>query len=168
MTNNYPNDLNAIRDAVLAARNKGQNQVPSVSVNNKGLIVQRSPDQAPEVLSKLPPQRFASEYFGLQKMPSGTQRWTSPDGTKGLLWSICTEVGDRFVFFTFKRSDGWQSLVVEPAVERHFQNPETGHLFSDGRLCFGEQLDELEEAYAKTVLWANGFAILLRTGVFPW
>lgn len=41
-----------------------------------------------------------------------------------------------------------------------------GHLFRDGRICFGEYggIETLDAAYAKSVIWANGFTIFDRTG----
>ncbi|HOI11762.1 MAG TPA: hypothetical protein PK313_14885, partial [Myxococcota bacterium] len=63
-----------------------------------------------------------------------------------------------------------QVKVVFPEVEGKY-NPHHGHLFHDGLICWGEPmrvgLPRMDHAYAKSVLWANGFSVFLRTAHFP-
>jgi hypothetical protein len=60
--------------------------------------------------------------------------------------------------------------VVSPEVEGRF-DPHACHLFADGRICLGHTADggmpTLEAAYARSVVWCNGFSVYLKTARFP-
>jgi hypothetical protein len=102
------------------------------------------------------------------KLPPDT-RLLEVDGIWGWLYSFRDELGDRYTMFAYHDGSQYQVKVVEPEVEGRF-SPHSGHLFGDGRICLSATLTglaTLELAYAKSVLWANGFSIFLRTGKFP-
>jgi len=60
--------------------------------------------------------------------------------------------------------------VVSPALSGEVDT-HACHLFSDGRICFGQSdgggMPTLLEAYTRSVLWANGYSVYLRTSSFP-
>lgn len=101
------------------------------------------------------------------KMPRGT-RFMEVGDIGGWLFRIVNEFGQPFEMFTYFDGDLYQTKVVSPAVEGKY-SPHEGHLFGDGRICYGHAAGQvsLEAAYAKAVLWASGFTIYQRTGVFP-
>jgi hypothetical protein len=116
----------------------------------------------------LPPHVIGEQMIVAQKLPRGT-RLLGVDDIYGWLYPIVNELGDRYTMFVYHDGSGYSVEVVEPEVEGRY-SPHHGHLFSDGRICFGttgSTLPSLELAYAKSVLWANGFSIFRRTGTFP-
>jgi len=103
-----------------------------------------------------------------EKLPAGT-RLLCVDGIYGWLYTIVDGLGERYTMFAYHDGSGYSVKVVEPTVEGRF-SPHSGHLFYDGRICFGPPgltLSSLDQAFAKSVLWANGFTVFLRTGTFP-
>ena len=91
-------------------------------------------------------------------------------GTRGWLYPVATEQGDRYRMFLWFDGAAYQVKVVEPPVERAAE-PHACHLFPDARLCLGGDpgggMPTLEGAFARSVLWANGYGEWLRTGRFP-
>ena len=92
------------------------------------------------------------------------------EGTRGWLYPVATEQGDRYRLFLWFDGATYQVKVVEPPVERAAE-PHACHLFPDARLCLGGDpgggMPTLEGAFARSVLWANGYSAWLRTGRFP-
>jgi len=101
------------------------------------------------------------------KMPRGT-RFIEVGGVGGWLFKIVNEFGKPFEMFTYFDGSLYQTKVVSPEVEGKY-SPHNGHLFDDGRICYGDSAgqSDLEGAYGKSVLWANGFTVFQRTGSFP-
>ena len=101
------------------------------------------------------------------KLPRST-RFLEVSGVGGWLFSIVNEFKQPFQMFLYFDGSLYQTKVVSPEVEGKY-NPHNGHLFSDGRICYGDSAGQasLEAAYAKSVLWANGFTVFQRTGTFP-
>jgi hypothetical protein len=99
--------------------------------------------------------------------PPHTQRLTV-DGVTGWLYSIVDEYGQPYTLFAYHDGSLYQVKVVFPEVEGRY-NPHHGHLYSDGRICFGPAggLDSLEHVYAKSVVWATGFTAFRHLGTFP-
>jgi hypothetical protein len=102
-------------------------------------------------------------------LPAATRHLTV-EGVRGWLYPVLSELGDSFQLFAFFDGSAYQVKVVEPAVEERF-DPHACHLFPDGRICFGGQdgggMPSLEAAFAKSVVWSNGFSVYLRTSRFP-
>lgn len=92
------------------------------------------------------------------------------DGVKGWLYPVASAHGDRYQLFLYFDGSAYQVKVVEPDVESR-ADPHACHLFPSGLICFGVEagggMPTLEAAYAKSVLWANGFSVYQRTGRFP-
>ncbi len=103
------------------------------------------------------------------QLPS-TTRYLVVGGVRGWLYPIDTEPGDRFRLFVYFDGHAYQVKVVDPAVEKAV-DPHACHLFPDGRVCLGEEpsggAPTLAEAYARSVVWCNGYSVYLRTGSFP-
>lgn len=101
-------------------------------------------------------------------LPSG-RRWVTVQGARGWLFPLATEAGDAFRLFLWFDGASYQVKVVDPDVSG--DDPHACHLFPEGRICMGRAhgggMPTLEDAYAKAVLWANGFGAYRRTGRFP-
>ncbi len=103
------------------------------------------------------------------KLP-GSTRHVVADGVRGWIYGVATELGDRYELFVWFDGGAYQVRVVSPDVEGRC-GLHACHLFPDGRICLGDDvtggMPTLEEAYAKSVVWANGFSLYLRTSTFP-
>lgn len=173
-------DLNRLRSMVLDNQAENANlptrQGDKVLVDREGAIrlgAQASPEEARQ-LSEVHQGTFASvarlerdRVLVARKFPRNT-RYLAMDNVPGFLYTLTSEVGDRYDLFTYHDGSLYQVLVVFPHIAGRY-SPHDGHLFSDGRICFGPEggLPDLEHAYAKSALWATGFSIFTRTGRFP-
>ena len=105
------------------------------------------------------------------KMPAGTKRIKSRDGTEGWLYGFKCAYGRFYKMFGYWDGSAYQVLVLEPALESKWKSVHSGHLYSNGSICFGSSSSggrpTLESAYAKSVVWANGMSTALATGTFP-
>lgn len=102
------------------------------------------------------------------KLPAST-RYLDVDGVRGWLYPVRTELGDAFRLFLWFDGAGYQVRVVEPDVEKRF-DPHASHVLPDGRLCLSETgagMGTLDAAYARSVVWCNGFSAFLREDRFP-
>ena len=92
------------------------------------------------------------------------------DGVRGWLYPVRSEAGDDFQLFLWFDGSAYQVKVARPDVDSHRSH--ACHLFADGRICLGEEagggLPTLLSAYARSVVWANGFSVFLRRGTFPY
>lgn len=174
-------DLNALRDRVLTNQNSGSTRpndpAKSVTVDREGnMHFPTQPDKAVGPQSQIPQETFAASLqediaTAGQYLPSNTRQITTDEGIAGFLYSFNTELGDNFTLFAFNDGANYQVQVVAPTVEDRFNNPHDGHIFSNGRICFGNGygagMPTLRDAFAKSVLWANGMSVAYRTGKFP-
>ncbi len=103
------------------------------------------------------------------KLPGSTRRIVA-DGVAGWLYPVASELGDRYELFVWFDGSAYQVKVVAPDLEGRC-GLHSCHLFPDARLCLGDDptggMPTLESAYAKSVVWANGFSVYQRTGRFP-
>ena len=103
------------------------------------------------------------------KLPS-TTRYVNVSGARGWVYPITTSLGDEFRLFLWFDGAGYQVKVVAPVLERRF-DPHACHLLPDGRVCLSDEegrgMPTLEDAYARSVVWANGFSVFLRDAQFP-
>ncbi len=101
-------------------------------------------------------------------LPAGTRR-VSVAGTTGWLYPVVNEQGDAFRMFLWFDGAAYQVKVVEPTLA--YADPHCCHLFPDARLCLGGDegggMPTLDGAFARSVLWANGYGAFARTGRFP-
>ncbi len=174
MTNQV--DLNEVRNRVLTNQHSGTD-LPnatdrSVFVDSEGNIILRPQAGTERQLSRVPQKTFAATVTAdrqivAQKLPNNTQE-LSVSGVTGWTYSITSELGDQYTMFAYSDGSLYQVMVLFPAVAGKF-DVHDAHLFSDGRICFGDAggLPTLEQAFAKSVLWATGFSSYLRTNLFP-
>jgi hypothetical protein len=103
------------------------------------------------------------------KLPAST-RYLDVDGVRGWLYPVTSELGDAFRLFLYFDGAGYQVRLVDPEPEKRF-DPHATHVLPDGRLCLsevaGQGLPTLEAAYARSVVWCNGFSVFLREDQFP-
>jgi hypothetical protein len=174
-------DLNALRERVLANQSAG-NARPvepskSVIVSKEGKI--RLGDQptnsaGPETI--VPQETFAGALqndreIARRYMPDNTREITTEEGVTGFVYSITTELRDEFTLFAFFDGSNYQVKVVWSELEKRFKSLCEVHLYSNGVIDFGNNdwngAFSLRDAYAKSVLWANGLSIFMRIGRFP-
>ncbi len=173
-------DLNELRDRILANQQSGQ---PRPAPNSKRVFVDADGRLVPgEVAAQNPgreiaevPQhvfaaspRLAEESAVVaQSFPRGT-RLLEVDGHPGWLYSFTSELGDEFQLFVYYDQGLYFVQVVSPAIEGRY-GAHDAHLYPNSVICLCQDvgLPSLKETYAKSVLWANGFSILQRTGHFP-
>lgn len=167
-------DLNELRNRVLSNQ---QQDVDMPKAANKSVFVDREGNiqldaQGQRNLSKVPMKTFAATIARdrqtvAAKLPQNA-RETVCNGVTGWFYEITNELGDRYTMFIYNDGSAYQVLVVFPEVAGRY-GVHDAHLFSDGRICLqdGVGMPSLETAFAKSVLWATGFSLYLRTGTFP-
>jgi hypothetical protein len=100
----------------------------------------------------------------------GAARRVSVQGASGWLYPVRSEHGDDFWLFLWFDGAVYQVKVVSPEIDRG-GDPEACHLYPGARLCLGAEhhggMPTLEGAFARSVVWANGFSAWRRTGRFP-
>jgi len=115
-------------------------------------------------------QNLANDrQFAKSKMPRNTLEVMS-DGCTGFKYDITCELGEKYQLFAYFNGSRYRVLVVAPEVERgDLGHP--SHVFPDGSLCLEPTMTgcrTLEQAFAKSVLWANGYSIYQQTDQFPY
>lgn len=151
----------------------------TVRVDHSGRV---SPLRLLGVPASTPPRLpFASSRLerdrqtALSKMPSNTQELRSgeygPDGV-GWIYAITNTFGTTFQFFVNFTGMAYEVWLVSPEIEAKFKNPHDGHIFNNGKICLqqanGGGMSTLETAFAKSAVWAEGIAVVLNGGKFPW
>jgi hypothetical protein len=91
------------------------------------------------------------------------------EGVRGWLYPVATSQGDRYELFAWFDGSGYQVRVASPDLWGR-DDLHACHLFRDARICFGAWegggMATLEGAYARSVVWANGFSAYRRSGRF--
>jgi len=114
-------------------------------------------------------QNLANDrQFAKSKMPQNTREVAS-DGCTGFKYDITCELGKKYQLFAYFNGSRYRVLVVTPQVEgkAHVQLTK---VFPDSSLCLEPTMTgcrTLEEAFAKSVLWANGYSVYELAGRFP-
>lgn len=179
MSNNV--DLNRLRDTIIQNQNSSDprptEQNNKVFVDRDGKIREGDKTNTSDSgLSEVPQETFASRLSEERSvvnsfMPRNTKKFITDEGIEGWLYDFVTEFDDKYIMFAYYDGNYYQVLVVEPKVEGKWNSAHTGHIFSNGRICFGIGYDSgrptLQEAYSKSVLWANGLSVAIRTDHFP-
>jgi hypothetical protein len=102
-------------------------------------------------------------------LPAKARRVTA-QGTSGFLYPVTCEEGDPYTMFLWFDGSAYQVKLVMPEIDRR-ADPHACHFFPDARLCLGGDpgggTPTLEGAFARSVLWANGYSHWRRTGRFP-
>ena len=102
-------------------------------------------------------------------LPAKARRVTA-QGIAGWLYPVTSEQGDLFRLFLWFDGAAYQVKVVEPELAPGADS-HACHFFPGARLCLGGDagggMQTLEGAFARSVIWANGYSAWLRTGRFP-
>jgi hypothetical protein len=87
---------------------------------------------------------------------------------EGWLYNFTNEFGQSFSMFAYYAGFGeYKVILVLPEVEQRYRNITKTHLYPDGHICLSAwAVRSLEYAYAKSVLWANGWTSYELTGDF--
>ena len=173
-----PVDLNELRNRVLNNQSNDENLPSSpdrgVFVDNEGNIVMHPQRGERRQLSQVPQKTFAAtltmdRQTVAQKLPNNA-REMQMNGVTGWVYNLESELSDLYTMFVYNDGSLYQVMVVFPEIAGKY-GVHDAHLFDDGRICFGNDygggLPTLEQAYAKSVLWATGFSIYLRNNQFP-
>lgn len=175
-------DLNLVRSLFYEAQRNNTSYptdpAKQVTVGKDAVIrVGVSPERDAS-LSRVQHGTFAARDASLEqrvvreKLPDGTRALRVGD-IDGWVYDFHTEFQDRFELFAYFDGVGYQVLLLDPPLEGTL-NPHHAHLYSDGRLCLSGEMNSasgqptLEEAYSKSVLWANGISLYKRGHAFPW
>jgi hypothetical protein len=107
--------------------------------------------------------------FAAARMPRAT-REVAVEGLRGWLYPVTSAAGDRYELFAWFDGSAYQVRVVSPDVWGR-TDLHACHLFRDARICLGTGVGggmaTLEGAYARSVVWADGFSVYRRSGRFP-
>lgn len=179
MDNRPQIDLNALRDAIIRTQRKGETTpseaIKSVLVSRDGKMIMHgdATEQERRTLAKVQQDTFhgrkeeESEAV-LRCMPSSTMQHKSPDGAEGWIYSFFCSFGELYKMFAYYDGSYYQVQVLEPPWVKNY-SPHTGHILSGGRICFGLDYNSgrrtLEDAYAKSVLWATGMSAMHHSGI---
>ena len=114
---------------------------------------------------------FAEEQEIVEEFLPATTEYVEVDGQAGWLYDFDDELGNWYQMFLYHDGSHYQVQVVYPELENAGYGVHDAHLYSTGRICLTDEtgggFDGLQETYAKSVLWANGFSIFQETGQFP-
>jgi hypothetical protein len=102
------------------------------------------------------------------QLPAAT-RVVKAGGVRGWVYPVRSRLGDEFRLFLWFDGSAYQVKVLQPVT--NLERPHACHLFPDGRICLGEEAGggapTLETAYARSVVWTNGYSVFRRDGEFP-
>ena len=174
-------DLNRLRETVLMNQNLGEatpeNIENKVFVDKDGKIIQGSEKLSNKRnLSEVPQETFASRHTEERRvvkkyLPENTLEIETNEGVKGWVYGFVNDFNQTFSMFAFYDGSYYQVLVLAPEIEAQWKSPHTGHLFSNGKICFGSNFNSgcktLQDAFSKSVLWSNGISVALENGYFP-
>jgi hypothetical protein len=115
------------------------------------------------------PNLVNDRHFAKDRMPRDTREIKS-DGYTGFKYDITCEFKNKYQLFVYFTGSRYRVLVIDPIVERGPLGHES-HVLPDGSLCLEPTIQgcrTLEQAFAKSVLWANGYSVYKVTGLFPY
>lgn len=121
-----------------------------------------------------PPQTFytsrlaSDRHTASRKLPPGTSE-KSLGGVTYWTYSFRCQLGREYRLTAYFDGQEYQVKVLEPILLKRY-NIHDAHVFPDGRICLNPPANggaSLEEAYAKSVIWATGFSIFEQIGKFP-
>lgn len=173
-------DLNALRDTIIASQQRKEDLPTAterkIMVDPNGKIQTGTPAGNQKRLSEVHQGTFAitrmerDKRIVKEKFPRNTQMF-EVNGVIGWYYTFHDEFKRKYDMFAYFDGTAYQVKVVFPVVEGKYKSIHECHLYRDGRICFGTQyaggLPSLENAFAKSVLWANGFTIFEQTGQYP-
>lgn len=173
-------DLNRLRDIILEQQRRKEPYSPDperqITVKPTGEI-QVGPTEQSDPVSRVHMGTFAGldqrtrrdmETAG-RKLPPGTVFINEPE-VRGWSYTVDTDFGETYTLFAYFDGVNYQVRLVSPPLEGRY-NPHGAHLYPDGRLCLsqdrGSGQPSLEEAFSKSVLWAEGMGFVKAGHPFP-
>ena len=114
--------------------------------------------------------RLQSDRMFVETSMPKNSRELKVNQVTGWSFEITCEFQKKYILFLYFDGSRYQVKCVFPEVEGKHYNIHEHHLFGDGRLCLdptSQGAPTIEYAYAKSVLWANGFSAFEMTGKFP-
>ena len=168
-------DLNAIVRTVHNCQRQGDSEifspVDTIHVDHNGNLIHSKDLGAnhPETLSTVQPDTFHFDWkvderrYAETEMPPNSRIIVTREGVHGWLYSFQTEFLDTYTMFAFFDGSLYQVLLVDPCLEQRFRSSHICHMNPDGRIDFGGMNPSprtLADAYAKSVLWANGVSAI--------
>jgi hypothetical protein len=142
-------------------------QSQRVFVDREGQIVEGSQARAGQPLSEVRQDKFATRLDNDRAtvatfLPNNAREFVTEEGIVGWVYEFSCEFGTRYSMFAYYDGANYQVHVISPQLESHWKSAHTGHIFPDGRICFGSDYGQgqptLREAFAKSVLWATGIS----------
>jgi len=109
----------------------------------------------------------SDRQFARTRMPRAVE--TTTGGYVGWVYEFTCELGTDYTLFAYFNGTRYRVMVINPVAERGPLG-HASHVLPDGSLCLEPTVQgcrTLEQAYAKSVLWANGYSCYLKTGEFP-
>ena len=174
-------DLNKLRETILTSQKQNEvlptDKERKILIDKNGQIIEGSKTSGNEKhLSEVHQGVFAFSRMRTEqkivrdKFPNNT-RLIEVGDVKGWYYSFKDEFNVPYEMYAYFDGDAYQVKVVSPEVEGKYDSIHECHLYRDGRICFGNQygggLPTLEQAFAKSVVWANGFTIYEQTRKYP-
>lgn len=177
-------DLNELRRKIIANQKQNENlptdKKRQILVNKEGKIVdghkasngyQKNLSQVHQGVFASASTRLTNEKKIVQKKFPANTRMLQVGQIRGWLYSFEDEFLRTYKMYAYFDGNVYQVKVVSPEVEGKYKSIHDCHLYTDGRICFGNQygggLPSLEYAYAKSVIWANGFTIYENERKYP-
>lgn len=102
------------------------------------------------------------------KLPPNTTE-TEVEGTTYWTYTFNCQFGQSYVMTAYFDGAEYQVKVLEPRRDPSYSIHNT-HWFPDGRICLNPPANgasSLDEAYAKSVIWATGLSVFKEVGKFP-
>ena len=180
-----PTDLNKLRDLIQENQSRGEilptSPKKQIVVTSDGRISTRDREHDDTEISQVRQDKFAmgkvaDDFHQIRRKLPSTARLARVDEQEGLFFSFTDEFNNLFEFWLSYENGYYYSQVVFPVLtpESVSGSVHQHHIFfnSQNKLCLGYSFKEfgvphLEDAYTKSVLWANGFSVYQLTGTFP-
>lgn len=168
--------LDRIRDQMLQAQKAGQTRPAKpkekIVADRSGRIGFAEDLSDGRALSEVTQEVFAARIdddraIAASRLPVGT-REVVVDGVTGWTYRFKNEFGEDFALWAFFDGTMYQAVLLKPHDTTR-SGAHDKHLFSNGYLCLSPSggCATLSDAYARSVVWSNGYSALLRTGSFP-
>lgn len=168
--------LDRIRDQMLQSQQAGEaspsNPRQKIVADRNGRIGFEEDLSDGRALSEVTQEVFASrlakDRLTVARQLPTTTREVAVQGVPGWQYRFENEFGEVFAMWAFFDGGLYQVALVEPRVDAR-RGGHDKHLFLDGYLCLSPRggCRTLSDAYARSVMWANGFTVYERTGKFP-
>ncbi len=103
-----------------------------------------------------------------RKLPKST-RLLPMNGLNGWVYDIKCEMGNPYTMFLYWDGSLYKVRLMYPDPGQLPDNPHKHHYLREGVICLTKSIGypKLEDAYAKSVLFATGWSVLQATGSFP-